>query len=388
MGLYAQHGYGKSDKIDKGIVDKSIEGIVLSPTGETPIKMVNYIDNIKDINIDIIFDPQFYLLAFPGNVNIGKMKNYDFYISETINKTFLSVPQNIERVVQSYIDYQNSLYLKKIVSPSIFFDNFDSRLSQISISLANTSISYNGGKNLFISLCINEDAFKNMEDVRDFLDIITLYDVQGFYIILERNNNNSNFINSDTLANIMYFLYNLSVINMFEVIVGYSGYIGPILYATGIKAIATGWYEKNRKFNRNNYYQKTGMRKPNKRYYSNRLLNALLLIPEIDMIYNQGKLGKILSQTKYDYKMYNDFSGEQWSDSISCLERWEATSQLLTDMDKLLGVIDKVNYIKGKIENAIEIYKDLPEDYFDSKSKSTHLEMWLEGLDIFLDMIK
>ena len=65
----------------------------------------------------------------------------------------------------------------------------------------------------------------------------------------------------------MYFLYNLSEINMYKVILGYSDYLGILLYTTGIDAIATGWYENTRRFDRENFYQKTAMRRPNKRYF-------------------------------------------------------------------------------------------------------------------------
>ena len=57
-------------------------------------------------------------------------------------------------------------------------------------------------------------------------------------------------IESDTMANILYFLYNLSCINMYRVILGYGDYIGVSLYVAGIEAIATGWYENSRRFDR------------------------------------------------------------------------------------------------------------------------------------------
>ena len=57
--------------------------------------------------------------------------------------------------------------LETIISPNIFFDSFDSRMSQIALSLANEAINYTD-KNLMISICVNEVAFKNFDDVQDF----------------------------------------------------------------------------------------------------------------------------------------------------------------------------------------------------------------------------
>lgn len=389
MGLYAQHAYGKSDKITNGIKDNNISGIILSPKAETPSNLEEYVDEMKKYNVEMLLDPQFYLCEFEGAVSTGKLDKYPFYPQNVINKKYLSVPNNIHNIIENYVDYQNKLSLETIISPNIFFDSFDSRMSQIALSLANEAINYTD-KNLMISICVNEVAFKNFDDVQDFLDIISLFDVSGYYIIIERNlhSNNPNLIDSETLCNIMYFLYNLSEINMYKVILGYSDYLGILLYTTGIDAIATGWYENTRRFDRENFYQKTAMRRPNKRYFSNKIFNALLLTPEIQMIQDQGQIGKILSQSKYDHYMYNDLAGGEWSDSISCLSRWDSIKHILDGIDSKKNTLEKISFMQQNIIQAQKIYKDLPEEFFDTKSKSTHLESWLEGLNKFEDVIE
>ena len=152
-------------------------------------------------------------------------------VQDKFLEKFNPVPQNVRGVVTRYVDYQTEVDLKNIVSPNVFFESFDSRMSQISLSLANESISMCGDKELYISLCINEAAFSNFNDECEFLDIITLFEVKGFYIIIERNTNeNPNIIESEKMANIMYFLYNLAEINGFDVILGYSDYVGLPFY--------------------------------------------------------------------------------------------------------------------------------------------------------------
>ena len=244
-------------------------------------------------------------------------------------------------------------------------------------------------ENIMISICVHESAFANFEDVKDFLDIITLFEVEGFYVIIERNNYNiPNMIDSDSMANIMYFLYNLSTINMYKVILGYGDYVGIPMYATGIDSIATGWYENTRKFDRKNFEQKGAMRRPNKRYFSNKIMNSLLLIPEIQMIKQSGKLGEILSNTDYDHFMYNDLAGSAWTDVNSCVERWAAIKQIIDKIDKEIEVKDKINFMRQYIFQASQIYKELPEEYFETKSKSSHLKVWDDGLKRFEEMLK
>lgn len=389
MGLLAQHAYGKSTKISDGLKNSFLDGVILSPKAEKPEKLKEFIDELSACNTTVFFDPQFYMGAFEGSVSLGKLEQYEFWRNDEITKKYLSVPQNIRDIVVRYINYQIDVGLKNIVSPSVFFESFDSRMSQIALSLSNESVSATLGKDLYISLCINESAFSNFEDESEFLDIISLFDVKGFYVIIERNtNDNPNIIESEKMANIMYFLYNLAEINGFDVILGYGDYVGLPIYASGIKHIATGWYENTRKFDRNNFYQKDGMRRPNKRYYSNKLLNSILLIPELQMIQERDLLGSVLSQTQYDHFMYNDLAGSLWTDIYSCLSRWEAEAQIIKELDDIDNTLGKVALMKKKIIEAKARYSILPEDYFDIKSKSTHLNMWLSGLTEFEQRIE
>lgn len=389
MGLLAQHAYGKSTKISTGLEKEFLDGVVLSPKAENPEKLKKFIQDLNIADKKIYFDPQFYMCTFEGNVSLGKLEKYDFWRDEEITKKYLSIPQNIREIVSRYIEYQMDVGLKEIVSPNVFFESFDSRMSQISLSLCNESISIINRNDMYISLCINEAAFSNFDDECEFLDIISLFDVKGFYVIIERNTNeNPNIIESEKMSNIMYFLYNLAEINGFDVILGYSDYVGIPFYTSGIKYIATGWYENTRKFDRNNFYKKEGMRRPNKRYYSNKLFNSILLIPEMQMIQEIDKMGIVLSETEYDHFMYNDLAGSFWTDNYSCLSRWEAEMQLLKEIDQQRTVNEKVAFMQQKICKAKEIYSLLPEDYFDTKSKSTHLDMWMRGLEEFKQRIE
>lgn len=79
MGLFAQHAYGKSDKIDKGIIDGNISGIILSPKAETPDNLEHYIKEMQRMNVELLLDPQFYLCAFEGDISIGKLDKYSFF---------------------------------------------------------------------------------------------------------------------------------------------------------------------------------------------------------------------------------------------------------------------------------------------------------------------
>lgn len=180
MGLLAQHAYGKSQKIEIGLSNNSLSGIILSPRAEKPERMEEYIAEMQARNVEIYFDPQFYICAFEGDIGCGKLDKYDFYPEMVINKKYLSIPSNIQDIVKKNIEYQKKCNMKTIISPNIFFESFDSRMSQIALSLANESIRCMESENIMISICVHESAFANFEDVKDFLDIITLFEVTGF----------------------------------------------------------------------------------------------------------------------------------------------------------------------------------------------------------------
>lgn len=390
MSLYAQHGYGKSDKIQRGIEDGSIEGVILSPKSEKPENIKIFVNELKQCqNLDILIDPQLYILACNKADLIGKLGDYEFFTSQTINKKYLSIPSNVDNLVNRYFDFQINMNLNKIIAPSIIIENFDSRSSQIALTIANEAMKQGSGMQILQSLCISENAFNDLNQVQDFLDIISLFNVKGFYIIIDRENvDNPNIINDNILTNIMYFMYNLSFINEFEVILGYGDFIGVPIYCTGINTIATGWFNTLRRFSSNDLISRDGGRRANKRYFSNKILNSLLILPEIFELSENRKLNKILSNSKYDSIMYNDLSGSQWSDSINCLHNWYTMKSILDNIDNKNSIEQKVDYMIGLIGEAKLIYSELNEDFLDSKSKSKHLNIWEEALKNFLKMIK
>ena len=47
MGLYAQHGYGKGNKINKAIESNNISGVILGPKGESPKKIIEFVNELN-----------------------------------------------------------------------------------------------------------------------------------------------------------------------------------------------------------------------------------------------------------------------------------------------------------------------------------------------------
>lgn len=392
MSLYAQHGYGKGNKIDRGLEEGVLSGIILSPKAEKPEKIKEYIDIILSNypHIDILFDPQFYIGAFSGQISEGKLNQYSYYIPG-ITRAMLSVPNNIHKYVEDVIDYQENLGLSKLVSPTILFDDFNGKQSQIAVSLAYEAVSMSDdNQDLLISLCINENAFRNKEAMNEFLDVISLLDVRGFYLVVDRANSNvkESFINVDILTNIMAFCYTLASINEYEVILGYTDLLSIPLTVTGISATACGWHNSLKMFAESNFHPSSGGRRPRKRYTSAKLLNSILLLPEMNAIKSIGYLKEILSDTKYDSILSPIVNDASWTDEISCLHNWSTLNDIIEEIESFSVIGEKLDYVTNRILKASQLYRFFNNRVpFEPKSGNSHLNVWLSAINEFRDRI-
>jgi hypothetical protein len=70
------------------------------------------------------------------------------------------------------------------------FDDFRDPWSQIALSLAQASIDHRASMRrpapLLISLVFSETALTSADKLDEFLDVVSLWDVEGFYIIVRR----------------------------------------------------------------------------------------------------------------------------------------------------------------------------------------------------------
>lgn len=381
MALYAQYGYGKANKINKGIENGDISGVILSPKAENPEKLVEFANGIRDSypGTNVFFDPQFFLGYLNGEINGGKIINYSYFESG-LTRARLSNPINVNSFVISTISFQDDLNVSSYISPSIIISDFNSMDCQIAISLAYSTIQNAVDKNLYIALYINENAFSNESAMDEFLNIISLFDVTGFYVVISRNSGTakSTLFDSNILSNIMKFLYIISEINQFEVIVGYSDIISVLFSAVSNANFACGWYSNLKQFSESNYRPSSGGRRPRKRYTSSKLLSPLLLLPEIEVLNRNGFTNNILSGTTYDGIICPNMNDTNWTDEISCLHNWRSINTVLTDISQIQTISNRLDYVLEKISEANSFYSQI-ETYLpqlDEKSNNNHLDVW------------
>ena len=390
MSLFAQHGYGKSNKLESALYDGSIAGVIFSPKDENMTKLADYVSLLHASNptAHLLFDPQFYVSTIP-NPNEGRLLSYPYYKSRLTRRDF-SKSANITQYIKETLDYQNPVDFTHLISPSIIVDSFNDPWSQIAITLADEAINYYTSasftKPLYISLCFNETALDNTDALNEFLDMISLLDVYGFYIIVVRNTSTPQILTSHRLENLMYLCYVLSTINQYNVIIGYGDLLGLPLYATGVNSISSGWFKSLKSFSINRFQPSTGGRPARPRYTSSSLINSILINPEMDTIYRQGLISNILSNTPYDSSFLRNMpSNVTWTSQQSILHHWMVLHNHLIVMDQLQTISEKFNYIERILNNASQIYSslELAHVVFEQSSSSAFINEWQTAIQNF-----
>lgn len=389
MKLLAQHGYGKANKIDRGLDTNDIGGVILSPKAESMEKLIQFSCDLRDKypTAEVYFDPQFYICGLQGETVPSKLIGYPYY-EPGLTRAKLSSPQNLHMYADGAINVQRQLNISSIISPSIVFDDFDGQGSQTAISLAYESISLTDAENeLYITLCIGENAFCNRESMEDFLNVISLLDVKGFYIVIERSQSTGKptIIDNNILTNIMHFLYTLSAINEYDIIVGYSDLLSIPLAGICNASFASGWYNNLKSFSTNNYRPSSGGRRPRKRYTSGVLMSSLLLFPEVDTLKRVGLWQNVQSSSPYNNIITPNLNDAEWTDEVSCLHNWHVLNSLLTEIHSKGDFSHRLNYICQLIGQGIRVYDYINEARIplDFKSSNGHFTQWLAAIEDF-----
>jgi hypothetical protein len=180
----------------------------------------------------------------------------------------------------------------------------------------------------------------------------------------------------------------LAEINSYEVICGYSDFVGTLLCAVGAKAIGTGWFSNLRQFTTDRFLPSAQRRQARPRYSSQPLMNSILL-DEMDTIKRQGQLQSILSGTIYDdvFNTVTNPSDAPWVIDESTLHHWLVLQGLITSATG--GTVqNKLNICTGMISNAQAIYNNLRSIMsLNLYSGDHHLQQWETAISNFRNRV-
>jgi hypothetical protein len=387
MAIYAQHGHAKSDKIDSALAEGTLDGVILGARNETPEKMKECVNTLREFG-DVLFDPQFYVSAFsPPNDRF--LPEYPYY-KPGLSAADFTGARRLREYCKKTLDFEISLGVTKLISPTILCDSFNSRWGQIALNIADTALEYHSSLNdpppLLISFVIAEQALTPRRDLEAFLDQVTSWELEGVYLIIAREESGySQAFDSQRLAHALYLTHVLGEVNGFEVVNGFADFCGILLRAVGGRAFATGWWQTLRQFNKRSFTkQKPGGSLPRLRYSSGPLLNSIFL-SELDQARDAGMLHQVLSGIELDEGISAD--SDEWTQKKSELAHWQTLSKL--DRSLPPSFSKRVKHIEGLLAHAASVYQLLEDEgvVFSSNTGPTHIDGWADGLKTFKALI-
>jgi hypothetical protein len=387
MSLYVQHGYGKGKMISEAIEANLVKGIIISPKDEKPENTTNLIKGIPS-NIEVLFDPQFQAFMIEGR-NDGRLSEYPYYVQK-ISRLTLSDSENIIKFVKDCIDYQTNLGLSSVISPTVTITDFRDMYSQKALDFAIEASKHIGKDKLLIGLVVKESAFSARADVDEYLRTLTEFDkARGFYLLVERANSDlEQHFNEEVLVNIMYFIFVLSKRADFEVIVGYSDYVGLLYHAVGAHATACGWHNSLKLLSSKRFMPSQGGRPKLPRYSCSPLLTHLVFPQHMRAFDKKGMLNDILSETDYDERFTGD---TELSATIQCLTHWQALGRIIDRIDSIEGTKERLEFVSDRIFGAKSILNSFRTKIADVSTilpiDFSYLDRWQESIRKLNDLL-
>lgn len=394
MSLLAQHGWGKSTKIETALKEGSINGLILSPRDATPDKAASWIESIARNygNSVRLFDPLFHAgMITPASD--GKLPDYGYYRPNLTRRDFIGTAK-FAGYAAEVLGFQYGLDVSAVVSPTIELVNFGDSSAQIALQLADASAAHHSGQKdnrpLFISFLINENALGSRDDLNAFLDAITVMEADGFYLTMNRaSSRHTPMIEPDRLAGFMYMVYVLRVVNGLDVLCGYSDLIGLLLHAAGATATACGWFGSLRRFTFKRFRPSQGGRQARPRYLSTPILEAVL-VSELDQIYEADLIEEFLSSTAYDTIFRTSAPlnvVRMWSAETSALHHWAALADRIDNIESM-SVEDALATMSDWIDTAEIIRSNAAMRGVQFEAPSgDHLDLWRRAIGQFRNMI-
>ena len=385
MTILAQHGFGKANKIDQGISNGSIQGVIMSPRDETPANLASFLSNLQLLAPSSVrlVDPLFHIGAVAASRD-GKLRDYAHYHPNLTPTSFS--PIQTQAFVTEVLNWQSNLDVSAVVSPTVIVDDLGSQWAQIALSLAQETINQHfQEKPLVVSLVVTEEALRNRPLVNAWLDELTTLDVDGFYLVVRRTHEPyRQHYEPDVLSALLHVCYSLAEINQYRLFVGYTDMVTLLLHAVGVTATASGWSLGLRQFSLRRFQPVDGGRPSRARYSSRPLLNSVF-ITHLDTIHSRGQISSILSNTPFDGKFQGTTNPANipWPREESALQHWCVLSDIAraTAANNVTTRLDLAAQAMGAAQNAYAQVSTFV--LFSTETGPSHLNDWLDALSRF-----
>ncbi len=392
MSLYVQHGHAKAARLSEALARQRADGVIFAARNEKPQNLKDCLAELRrGIQCELLFDPQFYVSTLiPPNDRY--LPEYPYYEAGRTAADFIGASR-IKGFVERTLGFQSQLGVDRLISPTVLMNGFTDRWSQVALTLADASIEYHAGLKdpppLLLSFLIAEGAFDSKDELDSFLDTLTAWDVDGFYLIVARDERAySQRFDDARLAHLLYAVHVLADRNGFRVVCGYSDFVGVLLRSVGATAFATGWSQSQRQFHVERFLKRpSGGRQARLRYSSGPLFNSIML-SELQSIHDVGAMPSVLSGVSLDEVIAkaNGPEASDWNQSTSDHHHWETLAKL--DRRLCGRVTDDAATIYEMLREAHGLYATLESRVvFDRFTDGSHLPEWGRAMRSFKELV-
>jgi hypothetical protein len=394
MKLYAQHGYGPGDKLSAGVAAGVVDGVVFGAKDMPPVQLPGHIAALQQAraSTELLFDPHYYACGIPRHADnrLGKLEDYPYWGNVQRNAAYFLNQRNIEADIRACVQFQSTLPLYGTIAPNILIRHgLNSREGTLASSFINLcagiSRDVQADRRVFATLALSREALIDSDELEQFVHLITsLSDPpDGFYVLLALAGPAATEVFHATVVANLLFLVSSLKLNGFEVIVGYSDLMGPILAAAEADAGCSGWFSTLRMFSLNRFEPSSGGGKPPRPVYLSMRLFNRILVSELDLAYTLDPAVRNGLPTDAPYFQGGAVS-EPNNKAEECLQSWEALRILQQDIG--VGPREaRVDRVITMLQDAHAAYEALRRQglVFETKSSDSHLNPAIQGIRAF-----
>lgn len=390
--LLAQHGAAKGKKIDVALQNGYIDGVVFAPREDTMVGICDYVESVDELDRNNSFlDAQLYYSTYDGKI-------FKYLTEDGDYPTMVSRRDWRKRdpIVMNYLNHHAERTAKisnYLITPGFYIQSLDWKFDY-SMEIYDYCKENYSFEKYYMTLLVSFNFFHSKSDVDEMIEemIDNNADYEGVYFTLcydKTSEKNYDYVDSQNLANILYFVYSLKHAGI-EVIIGYS-FINTILFAMlDCDYVATGWFNTLRKFYSDRFEETAQMGRRKKRYVSLPLL-SYISFEDLNNIRQVMDINTLLSGCRIDEYVLENQDAVSYVDLEQ--QYWEALSTFIYRLNACGSVKQRIEFMLNQIEQARNSYEEIlskltnPIDYNRIKIVAKHLDSWKMGIETFKNRI-
>ena len=347
MTLYAQHGYGKADKLDILSAAGRIDGVVLSPADEGSDALARTVRDSNESGISTLLDPQTYVHSIADAV-ARCHGDHGLAFAPTTWGSLSAI--DIQGQARAVVDANDRIGTRgPIIAPGPRQLSFADPWTPFAHQYARATLAETT-RPVLASLVIEEAGLGDWNAVEQWLDTATTLDVAGFYVVIGRHGAYPIAWDTTLLANLLRLIYRLGILNDYTIGVGYADISGLAAIAAGATWIGSGWSYRQRQFVTERWIPRRGGQQAIPRVTSYGLLAPLLGLGEGQASARSALGDRVLPDPQLRRRIITNPDG--WSNPEAQIQYLETLSVLVAQVEGFGSIADRIEGLQENVARA------------------------------------